>query len=189
MGDIRLIAPSQTFQTAAEAFKREFFDAGETVIHGSSLLDQMEYSDWLRHVERGQDPATVREGWVPFHTFFAQREEDGQLVGIIDLRHSLDNDFLARYGGHIGYAVRPSERRKGYAGAMLRQVLAFASGALGMESVRLGCYADNLASRRTIASCGGHRVETKPYLDGRPMELWQIDLPDPGRGRGEGDLC
>ncbi|WP_294475596.1 hypothetical protein [uncultured Intestinimonas sp.] len=49
-------------------------------------------------------------------------------------------------------------------------------GELGLESVRLGCFADNRASRRTIAACGGWRLETKPDLDGRPVELWQISI-------------
>ena len=176
MEDIRLIRPGPEHRAAAEDFKQEFFDAGETVINGSALLDQMGYDRWLRHVERGRDPATAPADWAPFHVFFAQRRADGRLVGIIDLRHRLETDFLARYGGHIGYAVRPSERRRGCAGAMLRQVLAVAAGELGLRAVRLGCYADNAASRRTIAACGGRRLETKPYLDGRPMEIWQIDL-------------
>lgn len=175
MEGIRLVHPTAAHRRAAEDFKREFFDNGEEVINGSALLDQMDYEEWLEHVRRNSNPRTVQPDWVPADTFFAQRERDGRIIGIIDIRHSLGNDFLARYGGHIGYAVRPGERRKGYATAMLRLALEHAR-KLGLPRVMLGCYADNLASKRTIVKCGGVLTEEKPYADGRPMEVYWITL-------------
>lgn len=47
-----------------------------------------------------------------------------------------------------------------------------------MTEVRLGCYADNTASVRTIEGCGGHRTEEKPYADGKPMYLYTVALND-----------
>jgi predicted acetyltransferase len=76
-----------------------------------------------------------------------------KIVGRVSLRHEL-NDFLLRLGGHIGYGVVPSERRKGYATEMLRQSLALARN-LGITGVLLTCDDDNEGSARTIeAHCG-----------------------------------
>jgi predicted acetyltransferase len=175
MNEILLISPEPEHRAMAEEFKREFFDCGETVINGSALLDRMEYPDWLEHIRRAQNPETAGPDWVVADTFLACRKSDGKLVGIIDIRHSLDNAFLAAYGGHIGYSVRPGERRKGYAASMLRQALTY-SISLGLSAVMLGCYADNLASQKTIEKCGGVLTETKPYLDGKPMLIYWIKL-------------
>ena len=54
----------------------------------------------------------------------------------------------------MGYSVRPSERRKGYAVRMLRETIAFARG-LGLERVMLDCDADNTGALKTILKCGG----------------------------------
>lgn len=92
-------------------------------------------------------------------TFLALRKESGRaegiphIVGNIEIRHRL-NPALEELGGHIGYSVRPSERRKGYAVRMLRETLAFARG-LGLERVMLDCDADNTGALKTILKCGG----------------------------------
>lgn len=172
---MKLVKPTWELQAAAEAFKQEFFDCGETIINGSALLDQMDYGQWLENTARNSSPNTVRPDWVVSDTFFAVREPDGKILGIIDIRHSLDNDFLSQYGGHIGYAIRPHERRKGYAAEMLRLALAYAKN-IGLESVMLGCYCDNTASKKTIEKCGGILTETKPYMDGTMMDVYWIEL-------------
>lgn len=78
---------------------------------------------------------------------------DGVIVGRLSLRHTL-NDFLARVGGHIGYGVIPSQRRNGYATAMLRQAIPICA-SLGITRALLTCDEDNLASRKVIETCGG----------------------------------
>lgn len=176
MEDICLIRPEPADRAAAEAFKQEFFDNGESVINGSALFDQMDYSSWLALVRQNSNAATVRDDWVVASTFFARRKTDGKLVGIIDIRHSLGQPFLAQYGGHIGYAVRPTERRKGYATQMLRLALTYAKEELGLSRVMLGCYTDNEGSNRTIVRCGGRLMETKPYTDGKPMHIYWITI-------------
>ncbi|MCI8500817.1 MAG: GNAT family N-acetyltransferase [Oscillospiraceae bacterium] len=176
MDELVFVVPELCHKKAAEEFKREFFDQGESVINGSALLDQMDYEDWCENTRRNRRPETARADWVSADTFFVFRKGDGKLVGVIDLRHDISgNEFLSAYGGHIGYSVRPSERRKGYAFQMLRMALAHEK-VLGLSRVMLGCYCDNLASKRTIERCGGRLAETKPYLDGKPMDVYWIEL-------------
>lgn len=93
---------------------------------------------------------------------------------MIDIRHHLNNPFLTEFGGHIGYAVRPSERKKGYATQMLKMALEYAK-SLGITKIMLGCYSDNTASVETIGNCGGILTESKLYTDGKPMNIYWIE--------------
>ncbi|MGP6176394.1 GNAT family N-acetyltransferase [Microbacterium sp. A196] len=77
----------------------------------------------------------------------------GEVVGFVSLRHEL-NDWLRRFGGHIGYAVRPTRRRQGYARAGLALALE-RSRELGLDQVMLTCDDDNAGSFRTIEGAGG----------------------------------
>lgn len=152
---IVFVEPAKHHENAAEEYVREHFDAGEKHLHGSSGYEGFEsYSVWLNEVLRAQSKETVREGWVSAHTFWAVREKDSSIVGIINLRHEL-NDFLTLYGGHIGYGVRPSERKKGYAAQMLHMALDFYREHLNTDAVLLTCDIDNETSKRTILKNGG----------------------------------
>lgn len=90
-------------------------------------------------------------GRVPC-TFLWLVEGDEYLASVA-LRHEL-NDFLLREGGHIGYSVRPSARRRGYAGTALAQTLELAAQS-GMTRVLLTCDEDNVGSRTVIERAGG----------------------------------
>ena len=90
----------------------------EFVINGSELIDKMDdYREWCRSIDANTKEETVHPDWVITDTFFAVDGND-RIVGIIDLRHT-PNDFLKDLG-NCGYSVRPSERRKGNAAAIIR---------------------------------------------------------------------
>ncbi|KNY29439.1 GCN5-related N-acetyltransferase [Pseudobacteroides cellulosolvens ATCC 35603 = DSM 2933] len=175
MTDITLELPTIEHESMANQFKDEFFENNERVINGSALFDQMDYKKWFDNNERNRNPATVSNDWVAASTFFAVRKSDNKIIGMIDVRHNLNNKFLADYGGHIGYAVRPSERRKGYATSMLKMALEYAK-SLSLNRVMLGCYADNIASIKTIVKCGGKLTESKQYVDGKQMNVYWIEV-------------
>ena len=177
MENLTLIPPTKANKTAILAFKNEFFQAGERVINGGALLDQMDYEEWLENIRRNGESQTVRQDWVVSSTFLAVREQDQRIVGIVDLRHSLGQPFLAEYGGHIGYAVRLSERGKSYAVQILSLALEAAQ-ELGLEAVMLGCYADNMGSIKTMLKCGGVLKEEKPYIDGKPVCIYWITIKE-----------
>ena len=118
------------------------------------LLDYVDGEPWegyLSRVEANRRGERLRRGWVAL-TLLAVIVDD-ELVGSISIRHEL-NDWLARYGGHIGYAIVPSQRRKGYATEALRQCLLLAR-SMGIDAVLVTCDADNVASARVIEKCGG----------------------------------
>lgn len=121
------------------------------------------WSDWLSRTAREHAGTDLPEGRVPATMLFAFVGDD--LVGRVSIRHEL-NGFLLEVGGHIGYAVRPAFRRRGYATEILRKALETAGG-LGIEQVLVTCDVDNVGSRRTIERCGGVLEDIRP---GHPGE-------------------
>lgn len=169
---ITLVRPAAAHKQAALAFRQAFFDAGETVIHGSELLDRAEnFESWLLTVTANTSPVTVSPDWVVTDTFFAL-DETGALVGIIDLRHTL-NVFLKDFG-HSGYSVLPAARGRGCATEMLRQVCGIAK-QCGMDHLQLSVMRDNLPSVQTILHNGG--VLQRSFLcEGKQADIYNITL-------------
>ena len=88
------------------------------------------------------------------------------------------NDFLEKYGGHIGYSVRPTERRKGYAKRMLGEALLFCK-ELGISKILVTCLSDNEGSRKTILANGGIYESTVKLPDSDEyLERYWIDIND-----------
>ena len=169
---LRLVRPNKEHKMQALDFKQEFFGNNEKIINGSELLDQMEnYEEWLVSVTNNISEETVNPAWVVTDTFFAVNESN-EIVGIIDLRHTL-NDFLKDFG-NCGYSVRPSERRKGYATEMLRQILDFERES-GMTELHLSVERDNEPSIKTIISNGGVYVRSFEF-ENEMADIYRIGL-------------
>lgn len=150
---IQLVKPSKLLKKAALDYRLEHFNAGEYVINGSELFDKItDYDEWLEKVTANSCTNTVNPNWVLTDTFFAVRASDKKIVGIIDLRYQL-NDFLINFG-NCGYSVRPSERKKGYATEMLKQVCNIAK-KYGLLELQLSVEKSNAASIRAIQKNGG----------------------------------
>lgn len=160
---IRLVRPTLKLKDAALAFRQEFFDNGETVINGSELFDEIEsYEEWLDMITKNTDPATVHPEWVVTDTYFAM-DEAGEIVGIIDLRHTL-KDWLIDFG-NCGYSVRPTMRGHGYATQMLRLVIERAK-EIGLTELHFSTKPENKISQKTILRCGGEYERSFEYEDG-----------------------
>lgn len=153
MDTIKLILPSEAHLDQVWAYRQECFAADSSMDGCGPLRFNESPEQWLADIRNYMDPATVPEGKVQATQFLAVRESDGRLVGMINVRHYF-NDYLEQYGGHIGYSVRPGERRKGYAKEQLRLALSFCKG-IGLDRVLITCKTDNEGSRRTILSAGG----------------------------------
>ena len=91
----------------------------------------------------------------------------------MSIRYEL-NDFLAAYGGHIGYAVRPAYRRRGFASEILRQALIIIR-AHGVDRVLVTCDEDNLGSAKAIERQGGVLEDTRVDPDGIRKRRYWID--------------
>jgi predicted acetyltransferase len=139
------------------------------------LLNYDEGEDWevyLERLETFRRGTDLPEDRVP-DSFLAAVVGD-ELVGRVSVRHSL-NEWLRLYGGHIGYGVVTSQRRRGHATEILRQALVIAR-AVGVDEVLLVCDASNVGSARTIEACGGKLESTIPGPNGsEPQCRYWID--------------
>ena len=144
------------------------------LINGSAGLNRFSsIKDWLEELKKRSSEATVPEGLVPSSTYIGVREKDNYIVGMIDIRHYL-NDFLKQFGGNIGYSVRKSERNKGYAKQMLKLALEKCKD-LKMKKVLITCDEDNIASEKVILSAGA-KFEDIRNVDGENKKRFWIDL-------------
>lgn len=153
---MRFVFPSIAFEQKAIEFIQEFH-YHSSAINGTGSLDRFlknaTYQDWLLKVQADRDIANIPENKVPSYTYFYIREEDSRIIGMINIRLAL-NDILRKESGHIGYSVRPSERRKGYATRMVQEAIHFLK-PLGLTKLILTCDKENLASAGVIKKCGG----------------------------------
>lgn len=130
-----------------------------------------QYLRWLREQSLEESPRP--EGFVPSTTLWWV--EGGEYLGRVAIRHRL-TPRLRQAGGHIGYDVRPSARRRGHATAMLAAALPVAH-ALGIGEALLTCYATNVGSQKVIQANGG-------VYDGRAGDLLYYWVPTAPVARG-----
>jgi len=158
------VSPHPRYQQSFLASVQEFIDTGENerwnglTIFGEAANTLEELADPVAFVEftsRLTDlalPETSRpEGSVAATTLWWV--DGDEYLGRLSIRHEL-TDWLRELGGHIGYVVRPSARRRGHARAMLAAALPIARD-LGIDPALLTCDVDNAASRRVIEANGG----------------------------------
>jgi predicted acetyltransferase len=127
------------------------------------------FSVWVQELRQQSDTSIpAKEGRV--HATYWWIVEDDIYLGAISLRHTL-NDFLLRAGGHIGYGVRPTARRRGLATCALQAVLPEAR-SLGLTRVLLTCNDNNLGSARIIENSGGVLEDVRDTELGRTRRYW-----------------
>ena len=126
-------------------------------INGTGGLNRYvdDYEGWLTKLEKDyiQEPNSER---VPARTYFLVRESDNRIVGMINIRVAL-NESLKKYGGHIGYGIRPTERKKGYNKINLYLGLKVCN-EYGIDKVFMDADLANPASWKTMEALGGKKI-------------------------------
>lgn len=115
-----------------------------------------------------------KNGLIPDSTFFCLDVDRNIFVGAVNIRHYL-NDYLLHTGGHIGDGIRPSERRKGYATAMIGLALNECQ-KLGIHHVLMTCDKDNIGSAKSIISNGGILENEIMDSDGVLVQRYWINI-------------
>ncbi len=152
-------------------YVKEHYENGEHSISASLGLPVMNYYEWVNKI---QTNAKIGDNEWGKSLLFICRDHE-RIIGLLSIRYELSNELSARYGD-IGYGVRPSERRKGYASEMMRFALTVCK-EHGMKKVIIGCYKDNLASASLIKKCNGILVkEDDSYQKGKISEYYSIVL-------------
>lgn len=154
---LELAAPATRWETAYLAFIDDFAAAGELRIPAGGGVE-LARSDFAAFVQRLQDDergVNLKPGIVPSSAYWLLRHDgdDVTILGVSALRHAL-TPALEDVGGHIGYSIRPSDRRRGYGTHILALTLQYAR-ALGLDRVLVTCDTDNTGSARVIENNGG----------------------------------
>lgn len=180
MAEIELIEPSLDYAEDLWAFRQEVLDYdsdnGDQFAGCMSLESCTSAEEWIRlcSLRKSEKTFSAAGTAVPSHTYLAVRHSDCSIVGVIDLRHHIDHPILGTWGGHCGYTVRPSERRKGYAKEMLRLNIRNAK-ELGIGKLLVTCNPDNVASEKTILANGGV-YEKSIDVDGHEVKRYWISV-------------
>ncbi|MCL2060793.1 MAG: GNAT family N-acetyltransferase [Oscillospiraceae bacterium] len=170
---MELVLPALMHKQAAMDYRQEHFDCGETEMHGDGGLDRANtYVGWLEKI-RSDMTRPFSEELVPATVYFGM--SCGKIVGMLQIRHKLNERLLKTYG-HIGYGVRPSERRKGYATQMLAAALVICRDEMGIEKVLISCDKKNIGSAKTILNNGGALHREFVDVDGSTVQQYWIEL-------------
>jgi predicted acetyltransferase len=154
-------------------FLLDFKTAGETRIPAYFADPGWSHAEIVSRFAAWERGEALTSGWVPSTTRFLV--DKGRILGVFNLRHRL-NDHLRLTGGHIGYAVCPSARRRG-CGTRLLEAAKEQARVMGIARLLLTCDETNAASRRVIERCGGRFWDTISHdeTEGSTLRFW-IDL-------------
>jgi predicted acetyltransferase len=146
MSNVTLVRPNEEYTEEIRAYRQEWLNTladGESFVGSSGLRRYENISGWITYLSEN----------CRINQYMLINEDERLILGMIHFKQVL-SDYEAEFIGHIGYGIRPSERRKGYAKDMLALCLDKCRDA-GLSQVLILCEAHNQASRRTILACGG----------------------------------
>ena len=152
---IKFILPEKENEKDVIDFYDEFKNNNDTCIGYNNYSN---YKEWLQEMQNRKNNVNLKKGYVK-ENFYLCYEND-VLVGVFSLKFEL-TDYLLNYGGHIGYAVRPTMRNRGIATRILSQGIDIAIG-LGINKLLLVCDEDNYASEKVILNNDG-KFENKLF--------------------------
>jgi predicted acetyltransferase len=145
-----LVRPSVSYKESYIQAALESYAAGEQPEPDVKIIDER-FADFVTRVLSWADRANPGVGLVPETVYWLI--ENDEYIGRVSIRHEL-TDNLLKYGGHIGYEIRPSKRKRGYGKEILRLALEKAKD-LGLTRALVTCDEDNIGSKKIIEHNGG----------------------------------
>ena len=166
-----LEVPGPARKEAAFEYLREFAEY-RSALNGAGDLNHFpeDYEGWLRMTEE-RALAQPNEERVPAREFFLIRENDNKVIGMINIRLALNEQFR-KYGGHIGYSIRPTERARGYNKINLYLGLKVCH-QYGIQTVFMDADLKNPASWKTMEALGGERI--REYFEDEKSHCMVVD--------------
>lgn len=147
---IKLVEPTIDLRTGFLDLLEDQQQAGEVFF--DPALPRKDFPAYIQKLVKLSAAIDLPPGFVPMTTYWMV-SPDQTILGVSKLRHHL-TPSLENHGGHIGYVIRPSHRRKGY-GSLILALTLEKSQDLGIERVRITCDTDNIGSARIIEKNGG----------------------------------
>lgn len=167
--ELFFVEPSMTYAAEISSYREEML-AAESSFDGCLSMKRMpdpkEYTEYC--TEWANPNRVLKENGARGTVLLCIRKADNKMVGCMQVHHIL-NEQMRNITGHVGYSVRPSERRKGYATQMLEKARDYLS-SFGFSEICVSCLPENEASRRTILANGGEYIETV-YLEADNVNL------------------
>ena len=153
MNNLKLIYPNKKYRSQIIEYKRETLSVERSLSGANMLTHYDNINEWLKRVYCFRNNINIDEKYVPSTTYLVIRKEDDRIIGMVDIRHKL-NDYLLKFGGHIGYGIRPNERKKHYGTEALKLALTKCK-KMGMKKVLVTCNKTNIGSAKIIINNGG----------------------------------
>lgn len=150
--NVSLLTPTTDLQEEYLDFYIEWKDSGETMIPWVISKNPANFPAMVQELLDAHNGINIPETWVPDSTYWLVTNNN-RIVGAVNIRHSL-TEHLFNAGGHIGYGIRPSERRKGYATKLLALSLEKTK-ELDITKVLVVCDAVNTASEKRFYIAAG----------------------------------
>lgn len=148
----KLVKPTLSMEKEYVDYITEWEATEEKIVPNAAKRDSMSFKELVTKWKEYESERMYEKGLVPSSMYFLI-DNHNKIYGAIDIRHEL-NDYLLQYGGHIGYGIRPSQRRKGYASQMLTLALPIVK-ELGISKALITCDKNNTGSAKTIMNNGG----------------------------------
>ncbi|MCL2195783.1 MAG: GNAT family N-acetyltransferase [Oscillospiraceae bacterium] len=159
VNNLYLAQPARRHRRAWHALQDELTQAGDAKNFG--LRGCKRFGQYLRMTRNHARGKALPQGLVSATTYFIMQRGNPKILGTFNIRHELNDSLLNNPGGHIGYAIVPSERRKGYATEALRLGLQICK-EMGITRVLVTCNKANTASANVIINNGGVLEDERP---------------------------
>jgi predicted acetyltransferase len=169
---VELVEPDVRYEASYRAAMREFAAEGRGD-EGEALEAHASFGSFVEELRDHARGRGLPPGWVAAADYWLV--DGDRYLGRVQVRRGL-TDALRRYGGHVGYSIRPSARGQGHGTTALRLALGRCR-AVGLARVLVTCDETNAASRRVIEANGGV-LDDVVVLQGRPartLRYW-IDV-------------
>ena len=169
MEQLRLIAPTAELEAEHKEMLNEWLQTGERLIPFTLQYDTNDFEKYIARLNDSKNGIGLPKTFVPNSTFWLTNAQN-KIIGTADIRHQL-TDNLYIEGGHIGYGIRPSERKKGYATKMLGLALIEAK-KLNISKVLITCDKSNEASKQAILKNNGKFYQTNLLKGIEKLSFW-----------------
>lgn len=169
---LKLVEPALAFEKEYREMLKEWHDTGEHLVPFVLNFDSSDFGKLVEQLHGFKNGIEIPDTFVPHSTFWLVNPEN-KILGVVNIRHRLTENLMIE-GGHIGYGIRPLERRKGYASKILELALAEAK-KLGITKALVTCNKDNEGSKKTILNNDGKLYQETIVGNKTQLSFW-IDV-------------
>lgn len=167
---MKLVQPDRRYLESYKEYYAEWKKSGEQIV--PSVVEETSPEEGMfEHLHNRANGINIPAGRVPDSTYWLVNEQE-RVVGVCNIRHGL-TQFLRNAGGHIGYGIAPSCRKKG-AGREILGASLWKAAEIGLTEVLVVCDHWNAASRNIIQAYEPRRIEDHVEADGNLIERYWI---------------